>query len=40
MQKSGFFLSKNNEQILVLKNGQTINKIENDLLHLTLKSLL
>ncbi len=29
--KSGFFLSKNNEQILVLKNGQTINKIENDL---------
>ena len=28
--KSGFFLSKNNNQILVLKNGQTINKIGND----------
>ena len=29
--KSGFFLSKNNSQTLVLKNGQTINKIGNDL---------
>ena len=29
--KSGFFLSKNNNQTLVLKNGQTINKIGNDL---------
>ena len=28
--KSGFFLSKNNNQMLVLKNGQTINKIGND----------
>ncbi len=29
--KSGFFLSKNNNQMLVLKNGQTINKIGNNL---------
>ena len=29
--KSGFFLSKNNEQILVLKNGQTINKVNDDI---------
>ena len=28
--KSGFFLSKNNNQMLVLKDGQTINKIGND----------
>ena len=29
--KNGFFLSKNNNQTLVLKNGQTINKIGSDL---------
>ena len=29
--KSGDFISKNNAQILMLKNGQTINKINDDL---------
>ena len=29
--KSGFFISENNSQVLILKNGQTINKINDDI---------